>query len=221
MPDLTEGQQPLPPLQDFSEAASNLFSNIRVPAALVAGAGITLGYAAAPKLVESDLPFTASLKILNALLAIFCLGTELIAVLWSTIEVNKLQEITLAPTRSLIELLERDFDLSWVGANVHFIIGIFMMPAMAAINIWVNFGPELGKIAALGSLTTVLFMASIVNEGVARGAGETRLAGSFFFLVLRYLKLLVGDALGKRRILLCAALASGAATVVAAAVHLM
>lgn len=208
------------PLQDFSAATAGLFGNIRVPAALVAGAGITIGYANASPPNDSDLPRVAMLKKLNALLAMACLSTELIAVLWSTIEVNKLYEISHAPTQSLMELLKRDYALSWLGTNIHFIVGLFMLMPMTAIFVWVNMGPGLGKVAVLGSVSTVCFMGSVVNHGVARGDGTTRFAGSFAALFVRYLKLLAAHASHNKMPLLGASLVSGLAALYSTFSHL-
>ena len=78
-------------LQDYSAAAASLFGNMRIPAALVAGAVIPLGFVAAPQLEKGKEGTVQRLvKIVHALLGILTLSMELITIVWSTISVNKL-----------------------------------------------------------------------------------------------------------------------------------
>mmetsp|Transcript_29799 Transcript_29799/g.60903 ORF Transcript_29799/g.60903 Transcript_29799/m.60903 type:complete len:288 (+) Transcript_29799:265-1128(+) len=182
----------LPPLQDFSSEAANLFGNIRVPASLVMGAALTLGYAGAPVPSAKDRPRIKVLKKMNVLLGIAALSTELVVVLWSTIAFNTIHEVSHVPARSLLEMLKRDYELAWIGTNVHFILGLLIMPVMTALHAWVTWGADVGRIAALSSASAILLMASVVNDGVAKGDGTSAnyFGTSLFDLVFRYVRLL-------------------------------
>ena len=71
------------------------------------------------------------------------------------------------------------------------------------MNIWITWGPELGTIVAFNTVSIVLFMVSMINDGVAQGDGvSTRFATSFASLVGKYLFLLIRHALEGPRILL-------------------
>mmetsp|Transcript_59422 Transcript_59422/g.102336 ORF Transcript_59422/g.102336 Transcript_59422/m.102336 type:complete len:288 (+) Transcript_59422:263-1126(+) len=204
----------LPPLQDFSSEAANLFGNIRVPASLVMGAALTLGYAGAPKPSAQDHPRIKILKQMNALLGIVALGTELIVVLWSTIAFNKIHEVSHAPARSLLEMLKRDYELAWIGTNVHFILGLLIMPVMTALHAWVTWGVDIGRIAALSSASAILFMSSVVNDGVAKGDGTSvsYFGTSLCGLAFRYIRLLSLKVIhGNHFLLMCSFLTAFAA----------
>mmetsp|Transcript_7311 Transcript_7311/g.14620 ORF Transcript_7311/g.14620 Transcript_7311/m.14620 type:complete len:232 (+) Transcript_7311:33-728(+) len=195
-------------LKDFSGPAAGLFGNMRVPAALVAGASIPMGLIAGPKLAADDPPKLQALKTLHALLAVTTLSNQLLVVLWSTIAVNKLSEVAAPPAVSLMAFISRDYEMAWIGCNVHFLSGILTLCCMAGLNMHINYGAAIGRAASLLTSSTVLFMTSIVNEGVAQGDGTGgRLGASVFSLACRYVTLLVSHVAERRGYLLVAALA--------------
>lgn len=196
---------------DYTKEAANLFGNLRVPAALVAAMAVPLGFNNAPKPATSDTPVRLFLKRLNACLIMAVLNSELIVTCWSTVEVNKLQEIQRTPTRSLFELLARDCELAWIGCNVHFVIGLFLLPICTAINMWLTWGQGIGRIAALSSLSFALFIDSVFHDAVSVGDGNRRFGDSITALGVRYTSLLVRHAAVGPHVRLIAALVTGAA----------
>ena len=62
-------------LGDHTGAAVELFSNMRVPAALIAGAVVPYGFAAMPKPAPGDGRRSRVLKVLHAYLATFTMMT--------------------------------------------------------------------------------------------------------------------------------------------------
>ena len=58
------------------------------------------------------------------LVTLFSFGSELLAVIWSTVAVNQLTETVVAPAESVWALLKRDwYDLAWSATNSHFLFG--------------------------------------------------------------------------------------------------
>merc|ERR1712113_1290955 len=105
-------------------------------------------------------------------LAMTTLATELITIVYSTIAVNKLLEVSnTVPARSAIELLARDYEMGWLGANVHFFAGLITMITMASVRVWLNYGPRVGRGAAFAAASSCSLMIAIVNNGIAQGDG--------------------------------------------------
>lgn len=210
------GAGAMEPLQDFTPAAVDLFSNMRVPAALIAGAVIPFGFAAMPRPVMGESRGKRLAKITSALLASFTLATELITIVYATVAVNKLREVVPAPSSSLMQLLQRDYEMGWLGVNVHFFAGLISLAIMSSITIWLNFGMQVGRAAAFGASAAVCLMIAIVNNGIHQGdgTGEFRFGGNLFTLTLRYLVLLARNGLHNGpRFLLWAALALAVASI--------
>ena len=64
------------------------------------------------------------------LVTIFSFGSELLAVIWSTVAVNQLTETVVAPAESVWALLKRDwYDLAWSATNSHFLFGTLRCPS--------------------------------------------------------------------------------------------
>ena len=136
-------------LKDYAPAAASLFNNMKTPASILAGAMIPLVFlsplpqppahvaAVVPatkrgKNKEPEAPLTTAIqKSLDRMLrktyllvTIFSFGSELLAVIWSTVAVNQLTETVVAPAESVWALLKRDwYDLAWSATNSHFLFG--------------------------------------------------------------------------------------------------
>lgn len=132
-------------LKDYSGAAASLFNNMKTPASILAGAIIPLGFLSPlpqppahvaavakkgkkepePDLVASiQKSLDRMLRKTYLLVTIFSFGSELLAVIWSTVAVNQLTETVVAPAESVWALLRRDwYDLAWSATNSHFLLG--------------------------------------------------------------------------------------------------
>lgn len=208
-------------LRDYSTIAISLFNNLRVPAAVIAGAAIPLGFAAAPKPDRYDTRMKRFLKVVHLLLALVTIGTELMTILWSTVSLNKLAEVAVAPSNGVMELLARDFELQWLGCNVHFFLGLCSLAAMTGFNVLINFGAALGRIGAFSSGAGVFMMISILNDGIAQGDGTgARFGMNVFSIVRRYLQLLFARA-ARGHLLLAASLGLAVMATVAALIELL
>lgn len=112
-------------LKDYSGTASGLFNNMRTPAALIGGTVVSLGVTSAPPIKENDSSFVKLFKKANLLLGVASLLSEILAVTYSSVAINKLAEIKFEPTQSVDDLISEHFKLEWVGTNVHFLMGMF------------------------------------------------------------------------------------------------
>jgi hypothetical protein len=205
---------------NFAGSDSDLFTNIRVPAALVAGAVISLGYQAASRPNrQTDRPNERFLKLIHSMLCVVTLFNELIAVVWSTLVINKLHETNPEPAHQVIELLMRDYELQWLGCNTHFLFGVLTLATATGVNVWIEWGASLGRFAAFSAGSSVLLMMSLINDAVAEGSGLIkggndaaplmRFGTSGGSLIARYAQLLISHAFHGKRKVLIAALMSG------------
>lgn len=227
-------------LKDYAPAAASLFNNMKTPASILAGAIIPLGILSPlpqpPKHVAAVVPapkkgkkepepelaaliqksFDRMLRKTYLLVSIFSFGSELLAVIWSTVAVNQLTETAVAPATSVWALLKRDwFDLAWSATNSHFLFGMlgfmWMVGTRAYLMVqakpWNSNPVSAGDEADSHTLSTAsvmmvasafLLMISIVNRGVANGGGEVgeSYGGSVFNLFAHYLTLLFKQSIG-------------------------
>ena len=89
---------------DCAQEATELFDNMRVPAALVAGSIVPLVSFAGPRHSAEDDPFTSIVKRLHfgVALAAFCSG--LLSVTYATVAVNSLTESNVTVAQSVVEV---------------------------------------------------------------------------------------------------------------------
>ena len=119
---------------DYRKEAATLFNNIRVPAALVNSASVQGAFALTP--LPGDPVMLAAAKRLYVLLAICAIGSELLAIVTATVAINKLSEVSSAPTPSVVKLLlSPDYEFSWVSVNVQFFSGLFGLAAMVLMHV--------------------------------------------------------------------------------------
>lgn len=211
-------------LSDYRKDAAELFDNMRVPAALVNGAAVTTAFNLLPVPGE-PVPITV-FKRVYTLLGVAVIAAELNAIVTATVAINKLSEVESAPTASVVDLLLSDtYEFSWVSVNVQFFAGLFGLAFMVLIRALAAMAasPAVGRISACVMASAVLFMAAIVNDGVAQagvvasgpaqdlalpfGAGRSLLG-----LAARYVQLLLKRARQRRPLIMLAlALAAVAA----------
>lgn len=183
-------------LADYSGQAARMFDNMRAPAALLAGGIVPLGFFAAPKIEPTDSVAHKWVKRIHYLVASIGICCELIAVVWSTVAVNKLNEAASNPSLSLMELLQRDYELPWIGCNVNFILGLMAFASLLVSYSYVSFGAVSRPITCTVCAAECL-MISIVNDGVVQGDGReggVRFGCNLFSLIKRYGVLLVTHA---------------------------
>jgi hypothetical protein len=204
---------PLTPiLADYAPAATSLFNNMKLPAAVVTAGMISLGFATGfPELPrETDanrhifpLHLRArceGLKRLHIVVALVAVTSELITVLWAAVEVNQLTEKQFAWSVSVWDLIQRDCDLAWSAVNSHFALGIIGFVAMLALRAYVMLiaaeaSVELMIGAGSGTGAALCLMISIVNRGVeSGGGGDDRYGTTMMDLFGHYAVLLAQEA---------------------------
>mmetsp|Transcript_7748 Transcript_7748/g.11769 ORF Transcript_7748/g.11769 Transcript_7748/m.11769 type:complete len:291 (+) Transcript_7748:120-992(+) len=183
-------------LKDHSGAAAGLFNNMRTPAALILGATIPLGLLMAPDLEEGDSPAMILLKKTLLLLAMSSLLSEILAITYATVAINKLSELQYHRTMTVADLIENHFELAWIGTNIHFLLGLFTFGLLVGFRAYFKYGEPAGKIIGSLSVAAILQATSFVNEGIAMGHGdidntEFQFANNLFMLTMRYIRLLL------------------------------
>ena len=174
-------------LADYAPAATSLFNNMKLPAAVVTAGMISLGFATSFPVLPEDTPSRQysrkirdrcdSLRRLHVVVALISVTSELIVVMWAAVQVNQLTERSYLPTASVWELIERDADLSWSAVNSHFVLGIIGFVTMLALRAYVMLlaaeaSSALMTAASTGTAAALCLMISIVNRGVEAGGGE-------------------------------------------------
>lgn len=180
-------------LQDFSGAASSLFGNLIGPASMIAGGLVPLGFLA--EKISGDGKNKNRLQTIYFLIAVFSLANELMAIMYATVASNKLTETVVAPAASVFALLQRDYELSWIGTNVHFMTGLFGFMAMIGIRAYAFLPKSIHLPAAGIAGSFFLAMLSVVNRGIAEGNRQGQVFGcSIFSLMMRYVGLLFNQS---------------------------
>jgi hypothetical protein len=103
-------------LADHSGKASQLFGNMRMPAAFLASLILSLTFGMklpSSKNEKNDRRYA----LLNTFVGTISLLSELNAIVQASVAVNKLTETLPAPAASVLALLQRDYQLAWLGTN--------------------------------------------------------------------------------------------------------
>lgn len=187
-------------LKDHSGAAIGLFNNMRTPAALIAGSLVPLGILSAPTIEKEDSKILKFMKKANIVLGVTSLLSEVIAVTYSSIAINKLAEVDSPLTRGAAELIARNYELAWLGTNIHFLVGLMGFGLIVGSKAYFACGSGIGR-ATIGWAVAAFFQAlAIVNKGIAIGFGPSadasRFASNFFTLILRYFSLIAKSTNG-------------------------
>lgn len=193
-------------ISDYSEAARVLFGNIITPAAVLATGLVPLCFLAEP--LPDNTPIRKKLCFLYFFLSVSSLANELLAIMYATVANNKLAETSVAPAASVFALITRDFELPWVGTNVHFFFGLMGFVGMVLIRAYILFPPALNKAATGLGAAALLAMLSVVNDGVSESVGRRNALGvNFLSLNVRYVVLVVKHLLNNGGAVTFAALA--------------
>jgi len=187
-------------LTQYGPAATSLFNNMKTPASILAGSMVPLGILnTLPK--HDTKPETKLMKIVRQtylLVSVFSFGSEVLAVMYATMAVNKLTETAIAPAASLFDLLKRDFALAWTGTNSHFVFGMFGLMYMICVRSFFMVRVSNTNKYFASSIYSVVgslcfLMLSAVNRQVAAGTGTGRNVSYLFY---SYVRLLFKQAYG-------------------------
>ena len=172
-------------LRDYGSEMSALFGNIRIPAALFAGA--SAGAAFALPLGTADGLKRGFVKRTYALLMMSALSCQLLAIIVATLSMGTIA--VSAESRKaacLADYIEEYFDLSWVTARWNFLAGIFAFVVGMGIRAWLVVTCPIFGNAALGIIasSTVLAVGFVEdNERKRRSGGVSK---GLLGLTIRY-----------------------------------
>lgn len=184
------GAEPLAALADYSGAAKALFGNLLGPASMLAGGLVPLGFLAAP-IAEDGTKWKRKAKLLYMTIAVGSLVHELLAIMYATVATNKLVEVVAPPTRSVFELIQRDYEMEWLAVNVNFMMGLLGFCSLITLRALCLYPGPINVSSAGLALSGLVGMVSIVNAGVATGDGQGHNLGcNIVSLGARYLTLL-------------------------------
>ena len=171
---------------DYAGEAAGLFGNIRIPAALFAGASAGAAFALPIGMNESMK--IATVKRVYALMMMGALSSEIVAVVVSTLTMGALSTQTKPHTAPSLRDYLRDYlDLEWVSARIHFLGGVLLFSLATGLRAWISIACPVVANAALGIIlsSTVLCLSFLAQlEGGTFSDG-------FFRLPLRYTHTLV------------------------------
>lgn len=181
------------------------------PAAMLAGGLVPLGFLAEP--LPDHTPLLRKLQCVYYFLSVASLANELLAIMYATVASNKLTEVAVVvppAVSSVFALIKRDYELQWVGCNVHFMLGLLGFVGMVLIRAYALFPASLNRAAAGLGMSALLGMLSIVNAGVAQGDGRGHVfGGNLLTLALRYAWLLLRNVWQTRGAVALSALVLG------------
>ena len=177
---------------DHSGAASTLFNNMRIPAALIGASIVPLGLLSAPIVESTDNARAIRWKNANMMLAIVSL---VIAIVHSTVAVNKIAELTYEPTEGVSQFMEKYHELSWIGTNVHFLLGLMGFACLALVKPYYLYGKNVGDACACWIGAAMALCISIVNRGISQGYGSEGFANNLGGLMVTYAKLPLKECL--------------------------
>jgi len=201
--------------RDWSGEVGALFTNLRTPAALVAGA--TFGGAFGLPLSPADDLVVGIAKRLHVVVAVLSLGAELLVMIASTVALQGMSSAAhrMVPASTAADYIEANFELEWVACQVNFLFGVLGLTAMVALRTWVSIAcPRLAR-AVLGCITSMmLIMVSMISRSSAL-EGRT-VPGT----IARYVRLLVERVHAQGGVFLLGGLVLGVASSVNLAIVL-
>ena len=183
-------------LAQYAPEAISLFNNMKTPASILGGAIVGLGFGSpleihTPEGVKEN-RVEKFLRKTYLLVSAIALLSQLIAIMWATVAVNKLTEVHVAKAESVWHLLQRDHDLSWAGVNSHFMVGMLSFSYIIGVRGYFLAGRGLlGQSVAGIAVSSLLFMVGIVNRGISEGGGRVgqSYGGSIVGLFVHYVML--------------------------------
>ena len=191
--------------KDFSGEASNLFNNIRTPAALVAGATFGAAFALLP--VSGEDMAIGLCKRVYLLISVGAVSAELIAVLVSSVTLGRLgnEGKRSASSGSVVDFLREHYELEYVATQFNFQIGLLGLCAMLGIRAWVTIAcPKFARIAVGFVLSALLTMLAFMQTPSDKR--NMTLAA----MAIQYVQLLAEKCWRERSVLLLLSLGAGA-----------
>ena len=194
-------------IADYAGATTSLFANIRLPASIAAGALIPLGFGfALPAEAPPGGAFSPSTRHalirLHRLVAVVSYSSLLACIVYSSISINSLAELPPEPAESVVDLIHREYELSWIATNVTFLLGLFGALGLVTLRVLLTFERDEGRVSAGFTLSFSLLMLHVIDAQVKLGDFSDSLTG----LIGLYAQMMLSLALSSQDPLLGAAL---------------
>ena len=152
-------------VKQFDGAASAVFNNLRIPAALVAGAAF--GGAFGLQLNSADAFALALAKRAYVVIAVMALASELLVVVTATCALDAMNRAdSLVPAETLSCWFEQNgLELENLVCTVHFFFGLLGLTAMVGLRAWITISCARIAKGTLGLIASVvLIMISMLNR---------------------------------------------------------
>ena len=171
----------------YTDAAKALFSNIIGPASMLTG-GMVPFWLFSPPLPQAKEKWKKRVRCVYDTFCVVSILNELLAIMYATVASNSLTRVAAKPASSVFDLIQRDYELSWVATNVHFMLGLFGFGGMVMTTVLLRYPAKLNSSLCGLAFSALLGMASIANVGVVEGDEQgQRLGSNIFSLGLRYI----------------------------------
>ena len=188
-------------LGDYTDAAKALFGNIIGPASMLTG-GMVPFWLFSPPLPQAKEKWKKRVRCVYDTFCVISILNELLAIMYATVASNSLTRVAAKPAASVFDLIQRDYELSWVATNVHFMLGLFGFGGMVMTTVLLRYPAKLNTSLCGVAFSALLGMASIANVGVVEGDGQgKRLGSNIFSLGLRYVFLSMKSVAEKKTVI--------------------
>ena len=186
-------------VKQFDGAASAVFNNLRIPAALVAGAAF--GGAFRLQLNSADAFALALAKRAYVVIAVMALASELLVVVTATCALDAMNRAdSLVPAETLSCWFERNgLELENLVCTVHFFFGLLGLTAMVGLRAWITISCARIAKGTLGLIASVvLIMISMLNRDLDLFKLSRRYGAALYSRIVtkRPIGLVVGIVLG-------------------------
>ena len=186
-------------VKQFDGAASAVFNNLRIPAALVAGAAF--GGAFGLQLNSADAFALALAKRAYVVIAVMALASELLVVVTATCALDAMNRAdSLVPAETLSCWFEQNgLELENLVCTVHFFFGLLGLTAMVGLRAWITISCARIAKGTLGLIASVvLIMISMLNRDLDLFKLSRRYGAALYSRIAtkRPIGLVVGIVLG-------------------------
>lgn len=201
---------------DFASGASSLFANVRLPASILAGALVPLGFGFALPMEGPAYTRATRMRIIRVhrVASVVAYASLLSCIVYASVSINSLAETAHEPASSVVDLIRHEYSYSWIATNVTFLVGLTGALLLVVIRVLLTYEADEGRVAVGFCVAALLLMASTVDEQVRAGGYASDLPS----LVALYLQMSTSRALGAGGALMSASLLVACASTVAAGV---
>lgn len=147
----TEEEATAEQLKDFRGEAAGIFGNVRIPAALFAGASAGAAFALPVAATTSEGVRIGLVKRLYELMMMTSLSSEVVAVVVSTLVLSRLStSLNVPKATSLQAFLQSHLELEFLAVRWHFLSGVLFFLLATGLRAWISIACPIVAKAALG-----------------------------------------------------------------------